>query len=120
LEAAMPLLSFVTKYFEASSFADDDSPIWRFWVSDGDHAALVNPASGRMHAYVWHDGYGKYYPTIILPVWRALPLILKQESYVISLLPFPRLGLEFFRIKSDSIVLAQEFVEYVLAGRDDW
>jgi hypothetical protein len=117
----MPLFSFAKKYFEASCFADNDSPIWRFWISDGDQAALINPASGRVHAYVWHDGYGKYYPTIILPVWRALPLILKQESYVISLLAFPRLGLEFFRIKSDSIVLAQEFVECVLeTGKCDY
>ena len=110
----MPLFDFATKYFSAGLSAADNSPIWRFWVSDGDQAALINPDSGRVHAYVWHDGYGKYYPTIILPVWRALPLILKQESYVTSLLPFPRLGLEFFRIKSDSIALAQEFVEYVL------
>lgn len=110
----MPLFRFVTKYFRAMCFADDHSPIWRFWVSDGEQATLINPASGRVHAYVWHDGCGKYYPTVILPLWRALPLIWSREGWLISLLPFPRIALDFLRLQSTSIALAQQFVEYVL------
>ena len=110
----MLLFSFATKYFRAFSTTEDHRPIWRRWVSSGEKAALISPASGRVHAYVWHDGCGKYHPTIILPLWQALPLIWKREGRLVSLLPFPRLGLDFFRIKSGSIALAQEFVEYVL------
>jgi hypothetical protein len=110
----MPLFSFATKYFRAFSATDSHRPIWRSWVSDDEKAALIGPASSRVHAHVWHDGCGKYHPTIILPLWQALPLIWKREGRLVSVLPFPRLGLEFFRIKSDSIVLAQKFVEDVL------
>jgi hypothetical protein len=114
------MFNFATKYFGAVWFTHDDRPIRSFWVSDGEQATLINPASGRVHAYVLHDGYGKYYPTIILPLWRALPLILKQRGWITSILPFPRLGLDFVRVKSDSIAEAQEFVESVLdTGRDD-
>ena len=35
-------------YFEASRYADDDSPIWRFWVTDGEEAACIRPMSGRV------------------------------------------------------------------------
>ncbi len=110
----MKRFSFITQYFEAERFTHDDRPIWRFWVSDGEQATLISPASGRMHAYVWHDGYGKYYPTIILPLWRALPLIWNRKAMLVSLLPFPRLALDFFRFRSDSILPAQEYVESVL------
>jgi hypothetical protein len=102
------------KYFRAVWFNDNHGPIWRIWVSDGQQATLINPASGRVHAYVLHDGCGKYCPTIIFPLWRALPLILKREAWLVSLLPFPRLGLEFYRLKSNSIAYAKEFIEYVL------
>jgi hypothetical protein len=86
----MPLLSFITCCFQARRFAGDHSPIWSFWITDGEEATLINPASGRVHAYVWHDGCGKYHPTIILPLRRVLPSIWKGEGVVVSLLPFPR------------------------------
>jgi hypothetical protein len=113
-EDTMPLFRFAKKYFRPFRFSADHRPVWRFWVWNGDQAALINPASGRVHAYIWHDGCRKYYPTIILPVWRALPLILRREGWVISLLPFPRIGLDFFRVKAGSIAVAKQFVEYVL------
>ena len=81
----MPLLSFITCYFQARRFSGDHSPIWSFWVTDGDEATLINPVSGRVHAYVWHNGCGKYHPTIILPLWRVLPLIWKREGVMVSL-----------------------------------
>lgn len=112
----MRLFNFITQYFEAARSADDHRPIWRFWVSDGEEATLINPVSGRVHAYVWHDGYGKYYPTIILPLWRAVPLICKRDGEVVSLLSFPRVAMQFYRLRSRSIAAAQEYVEYMLSA----
>jgi hypothetical protein len=110
----MKLFGFATKYFRAACSDEEHRPIWRFWVSSGNQAAFINPVSGRVHAYVWHDGYGKYYPTIILPMWKAVPLLCKRHGWIVSLLPFPRVALDFVRLKSDSIVPAQKFAEYVL------
>jgi hypothetical protein len=101
-------------YFEACRFADDDSPIWRFWVTDGEEATYINPMSGRVHAYVWHDGYGKYHPTIIVSPWRALRLLRQREGLVVSLLPFPRIAIECYLLKSDTIQLSQDYVEELL------
>jgi hypothetical protein len=101
-------------YFEASRFTNDDRPIWRFWVTDGEEAAYINPMSGRVHAYVWHDGYGKYHPTIIVSPWRALRLLRQREGLVVSLLPFPRIAIECYRLRSDTIQLSQDYVEELL------
>ena len=49
-----------------------------------------------------------------LPLWRVLPLIWKREGVVVPLLPFPRVALEFFRLKSASIADAQRYVEDLL------
>jgi hypothetical protein len=114
-ENAMSVFGFITTYFRAGRSTDDHRPIWRIWVTDGEEATYINPLSGRVHAYVWHDGYGKLYPTIILPFWRALPLIWRREGVVASLLPFPRVAMEFRRVKSRHIEAAQEYVEYLLS-----
>jgi hypothetical protein len=103
-------------YFEASDYAEDDSPIWRIWVTDGEEAAYINPMSGRVHGYVWHDGYGKYHPTVIVSPWRALRLLRQREGWVVSLLPFPRIAIECCRLKSDTIQLSQEYVEELLGS----
>jgi hypothetical protein len=107
------------RYFGPGRYADDHSPVWRFWVTDGEEATYINPRSGRVHAYVWHDGCGKYYPTIIVSPWRALRLIWQHECWVVSLLPFPRIAMESFRLKSKTIDLAQEYVEYILRDLKD-
>lgn len=101
-------------YFEASRYTDDDSPIWRFWITDGEEATYINPMSGRVHAYVWHDGYGKYHPTVIVSPWRALRLLRQREGLVVSLLPFPRIAIECYRLRSDTIQLSQDYVEELL------
>lgn len=75
---------------------------------------LHHPMSGRVHAYVWHDGYGKYHPTIIVSLWRALRLLRQREGLVVSLLPFPRIAIECYRLRSDTIQLSQDYVEELL------
>ena len=103
-------------YFEASDYAEDDSPIWRIWVTDGEEATYINPMSARVHAYVWHDGYGKYHPTVIVSPWRALRLLRQREGLVVSLLPFPRIAIECYRLRSDTIQLSQDYVEELLGS----
>jgi hypothetical protein len=101
-------------YFEASRYTGDDRPIWRFWVTDGEEATYINPMSGRVHAYVWHDGYGKYHPTVIVSPLLALRLLRQREGLVVSLLPFPRIAIECYRLRSDTIQSSQDYVEELL------
>jgi hypothetical protein len=96
---------------------EDDSPLLKFWVGNGDQAALIDPDSGRLHAYIWHDGCGKYHPTVIVSASRAVHLFRHEAARLESLLSFPRCAVELFRVKADTILVAQEVAEASL--RDD-
>jgi hypothetical protein len=112
----MPFFSFATKYFDALHTTADERPVWRIWVSNHKHSTLINPAGGRVYGYVWHDRKANcYYPMIVLPLWRALPLIFARQGWVASLMPFPRVGLHFPR-KRLCAEYARWFVEHVLDG----
>ncbi len=67
--------------------------------------------------YIWHDGFGKFYPTVIVPLWRAFHLLRAHEGSVVSLLAFPRITIEMFRVKPDDIALARQTAEWGLGHR---
>jgi hypothetical protein len=94
--------------------SEDDSPVLRFWVGNGDEAALIDPDSGRLYAYIWHDGLGKYHPTVIVSAWRAVHLVRHEAAVLESLLSFPRCTVELYRVKADTILVAQKLAESVL------
>ncbi|MHB8271889.1 hypothetical protein [Bradyrhizobium sp.] len=83
------------------------------WVGDDEDVALIDPDSGRVHAYIWHNGYGTYCPTIIVPPWRALHLIRHEAAALISLLSFPRCTVELPRLETD-MTDARDYAEYGL------
>ena len=104
-------------YFEASDYAEDDSPIWRIWVTDGEEAAYINPMSGRVHAYVWHDAVRKVSSgrLIVSPGAPYRLLRRKREGWVVSLLPlFRALRSNAAGWRSDTIQASQEYVEELL------
>jgi hypothetical protein len=96
---------------------EDGSPLPKFWVGNEDQAALIDPDSGRLHAYIWHDGCGKYHPTVIVSAWRAAHLVRREAAMLESLLSFPLCTVELYRVKADTISVAQKVAESSL--RDD-
>ena len=113
------LFNRLKRQFRARFRTEDGDPIPVVWVGDDEQATLVNPDSGRMYAYVHHDGYGKYYPTIIVSPWRALQLMWHAPFpvFLVSLLSFPRCTVELFRLKTD-IEDAKAYAEHGLGHRD--
>jgi hypothetical protein len=100
--------------FQNRRSKEDFEPVRMFWVAEQEEAALICPESGRVYAYVYHDGYGKWYPTVIVPLWRAIRLLRDYQGHVTSLLAFPRLTIELVRVKSDVIWYAQYKAEWAL------
>jgi hypothetical protein len=82
------------------------------WLGDDERSALIDPRSRRLMAYIWHDGRGKYYPTIFVSYSRAWKLISLHEEELVSLLPFPRCAIDLchYACMED----AQEVVEAAL------
>ena len=104
--------------FRSRFRTEEGDPIVACWVGDDEEATLVNPDSGRMYAYVHHDGYGKCYATVVVSPWRALHLIRNHPAFLTSLLSFPRCTVDLFRLKTTSIEYAKEYAEYVLGYQD--
>jgi hypothetical protein len=110
------ILGKIKRLFRARFSNDDGSPVPFVWIADpfAGRAACVNPASGRMIAYVSHDGHGKYEALIVVTFWRALKLIRDNKAWLASLLSFPRVTLELVRLKVDVLRNAQDYVEALL------
>jgi len=70
------------------------------WISEDEKATLIDPDTGKVAALVWHDGYGKYHPVVFVSPWRAIRLILRECSVLVSLLAFPRITVELYRLKT--------------------
>jgi hypothetical protein len=104
--------------FRARRSANNGDPISVVWVGDDEVATLVNPDSGRMYAYVVHDGHGKCHVTVVVSPWRALHLIRHTPAMLVSLLSFPRCTVELFRLKTTEIESAKDYAEYGLGFRD--
>jgi hypothetical protein len=100
--------------FAARVVGDDGTPVRATWIGDDEEVALIDRDSGRVLAHVWHDGYGKYYPTVYALPWQALRVLRQAGGYVVSVLPFPRLTVELLRLKAASIGPAQAYVDELL------
>ena len=97
--------------FTARRRTEGGNPISTLWVGDQDKSTLINPESGKVHAYIYHDGYGKYYPSVTVSPWRAVDLI-RRGGDLTSLLSLPRCTVEMPLKRS--MVEAQEIAEYAL------
>lgn len=84
------------------------------WVMGSKHATLIAPVSGRVYAYVWHDGGGTYYPTVIVSLWRALYLIRYEAPCVVSFLSFPRCTIKLTSLGAETLGLAEQQAQYGL------
>jgi hypothetical protein len=84
------------------------------WVEDSEHATLIAPESGRVYAYVWHDGRGTYYPTVVVSLWRALYLIWYDAPCVVSFLSFPRCTVNATSLGAETLGLAAQQAQYAL------
>lgn len=103
------------------------SPSSPVWYSDDDFAVLIHPMSGRVLALLWHDGYGKFYPTLYLSIldslrWGVWPwrvsvwwLCDRRGGRGFFLHPWPYLRLQCVRFKCLSMAEAQEALEMGLA-----
>ena len=73
----------------------------QIWVMDGEHeAAFINLDTGQLLGYVWHDYYGKYYPTVYVSLFTALKLVINGQGYLVSLRPFPRFAFDLIRSRN--------------------
>jgi hypothetical protein len=112
------MIDFLRRKFTTRRKAEDRSPVPMFWVGDDEEATLINPDSGRVHAYIWHDGCRKYHPTVIVSPWRAFHLVRHGSASVASLLSLPRCTVELYRLRADSIAEAKELAEHGLGIGD--
>jgi len=84
------------------------------WVEGSEHSTYIAPVSGRVYAYVWHDGRGTYYPTVIVSLWRALSLIWYDAPCVVSFLSFPRCTVKVTSLGAETLGLAEQQAQYAL------
>jgi hypothetical protein len=106
------------RLFRTRRNGDGGPIVGAFWVAAKEQAALIDPESGRVFAYVEHDGYGKYHPTVLVSPWRAFQLVTREASQLVSLRAFPRLTVELCRLKTETIAEAQLEVEHYLRAGD--
>jgi hypothetical protein len=102
------------RLFTAKGTADDGRPVRRYWITGTDDAALIDAEAGRLFAYIHHDGYGKYQPSLTLSATRAARLMRREFAMLASLRSFPRVTVELVRIKADQMSEAQRQVDAVL------
>ena len=113
----MSPISQIHRLFAPHTVTEDGTPVWTRWVADEDNATLVNTKSGRVIAYIWHDGYGKYYPHVFVTPWRALEMLRNGLCWIVSLRCFPRFAVEFVRIRAESMSEAIEVFQFDLDHR---
>jgi hypothetical protein len=71
----------------------EDSPLY-IWVGDGEHAALIDPVSGRSFSYVAHDDATTVRMTLFVGLCHGLHIVRHFDGYLGSLRPFPRVAIE--------------------------
>jgi len=112
------LFDRIKQQFTARRRTEDGNPDPTVWVEGGEEATLINPESGRMHAYVQHDGQGVYYPVLVVSPWRAVKLIRQHDAALVSLLSFPRCTIEVRKLGCETLGLAGQQAEYGLGLYD--
>jgi hypothetical protein len=78
------------------SFRTEAQAEGSLWVGDDERSALIDPRSRRLIAYIWHDGRGKYYPTVFASYGRAWRINRLSQVELVSLLPFPRCAIDLW------------------------
>lgn len=87
------------RYFTPTRRSENGKPVKHIWLMEGEEsAALVNLDAGTIDAYIQHDGYGKYFPTVYVSPFIAWQLIRRNDGFMVSLRPFPRVAVELFRM----------------------
>jgi hypothetical protein len=87
------------RYFTTRRTHEDGKPIKHIWLMEGEEsAALVNLDTGTLDGFIWHDGCGKYFPTVYVSPLTAWQLIRNHDGFLVSLRPFPRVAVELFRM----------------------
>jgi hypothetical protein len=101
--------------FRPSLVTDDGKPVPFIWVGDRHRTVCMNPHSSRVYATLWHDGYGKFYPTIYVSLFDACRIVLREPVASLRLRNFPRCAFELLRLKCRSMSDAQEGLQELLA-----
>jgi len=109
-----PYVSWIRGLFRPSLVDNDGVPLPFTWLSDDWTAICFNPNSMKVYARVWHDGCGKFHPTIYVSPWKAMLLLSQGRSVIVKLRSFPRIALEFNRLKRFSIDEAIEDFEVLM------
>jgi hypothetical protein len=102
------------QFFRPSVVTDNGDPIPFIWIGDRHRAVCMNPDSTRVYASVWHDGCGKFYPTIYVPFPSAIRILSQGAAFGLRLNSFPRCALDLFRLKCRSMADARKNLEELL------
>jgi hypothetical protein len=100
--------------FRSSLVAENREAISSIWVGDQNRAVLMNPDSTKVYASLWHDGYGKFYPTIYASLFAARRIHARELVTSLRLRNFPCCALELVRFKFASMDDAQECLQELL------
>ena len=101
--------------FRPSIVDDNGDPVPFIWVGNEHRTVCMNPHSSRVYATMWHDGYGKFFPTIYVSLFEACRISLHEPVVSLRLRSFPRCALELLRGKFRSMADAQEGLQELLA-----
>jgi hypothetical protein len=101
--------------FRPSLVTENGDPIPFIWVGDEHRVVCMNPHSSRVYATMWHDGYGKFFPTVYVSLFAACRIRLHEPVVGLTLRSFPRCALDLLRFKCRSMSDAQEGLQELLA-----
>jgi hypothetical protein len=107
-------IRYLKSKFRPRRSDDAGRPVHRVWIGDQEEAVLIDIAAGKVLGHIWHDGCGKFYPTVYVSPLRAIQIGRSNEGFLVSLLPLPRCIIELIRLHS--MDEAQASVQYVLEG----
>lgn len=105
-------------FFSTRCFNSDGTPATSRWIANDWEAVCCDPNSSRVFAYIWHDGCGKFYPTIYLSISQAMRLLVRERVIDINLRSIPTVTLEMSRLKCSSIDEAINKLEEYLEKQD--
>ena len=86
------------------------------WIEDpfAQQAVLVDRDTGRVLGITSHDGYGKLECEVFVSPWHAFQLARRNDGFLVSLRPFPRVIVELVRLKTEHMTHAKRYVEDML------
>ena len=105
-------LKSLWRLYRRSLDADDDVSF--IWIGDDYRAVCIDLDSARVHASLWDDGYGKFYPTVYVSLFAACRSLLREPVVSIRLCSPLRCALDLLRFKCSSMSEAKEALEQLL------